>query len=56
MSRRWEWFTVVIGLSLVGVHHDLALMRSVLLVVLAIVVLTALVRRRLPDPSNLKAT
>ncbi|WP_375405636.1 glycosyltransferase 87 family protein [uncultured Amnibacterium sp.] len=50
MSGRWEWFAVVIGLSLIGVHHDLPIMRSVLVVVLAMVVLSALLRRRLRSP------
>lgn len=51
MSRRWEWFAVVIGLSLVGIHRDLPIMRSVLLVVLAMVVLSALLRRQLRTPN-----
>lgn len=46
MSGRWEWFGVVITLSLLGLQQDRWAFRSVLFTAVALVVATAWTRRR----------
>ncbi|MGN6445108.1 glycosyltransferase 87 family protein [Amnibacterium sp.] len=46
MSERWEWFGVVIVLSLIGLHQHVWWFRSALLVAAVLPVLAAIVRRR----------
>jgi hypothetical protein len=50
MSGRWEWFGVVITLSLLGLQQDRWAFRAVLLVAIAVVVVAGLVRRRVGAP------
>ena len=54
MSGRWEWFGVVIALSLLGVRQDLWAFRGILLVAALLPVLAALARRR-RGAANLRA-
>lgn len=54
MSGRWEWFGVVIALSLLGLQQDRWALRSVLLVAALLPVIAAWSRRRV-GATNLKA-
>lgn len=55
MSGRWEWFGVVITLSLLGLQQDRWAFRSVLLVAALLPVVAAWTRYR-ARPSNLRVT
>jgi alpha-1,2-mannosyltransferase len=46
MSRRWEWFGIVIALSILGVQSDRATLRLILLVAAALPLVGAGLRRR----------
>ena len=53
MSGRWEWFGVVITLSLLGLQHDRWLVRGLLLAAVLVVV-AATWRRRRVGAANLR--